>query len=77
MLLEAATSWNIDLHHSFMIGDRWRDTGAGKAAGCRTFFIDRGYSEQYPEDADHIVADLPRAVTMILAESVGSTQVIG
>jgi D-glycero-D-manno-heptose 1,7-bisphosphate phosphatase len=29
-----------------MIGDRWRDIGAGNRAGCRTIFVDRNYSEK-------------------------------
>lgn len=39
MLLEAAREWKIDLSRSFMIGDRWRDVGAGEAAGCKTFSL--------------------------------------
>ena len=27
--------WRIDLPQSFMVGDRWRDIEAGRAAGCR------------------------------------------
>src|SRR3712207_1600620 len=34
MLLDAAATWDVDLARSFVIGDRWRDIGAGKAAGC-------------------------------------------
>ena len=33
------------LTQSFLIGDRWRDVDCGHAAGCRTVFIDRNYSE--------------------------------
>ena len=29
-----------------MIGDRWRDIGAGKKAGCQTVFIERHYNEK-------------------------------
>ncbi|MCC7047845.1 MAG: HAD-IIIA family hydrolase [Alphaproteobacteria bacterium] len=66
MLLEAARDWDIDLARSFMVGDRWRDVGAGKAAGCRTFFIDYGYRERQPENPDHVVKDLAGAVAIIL-----------
>ena len=31
-----------------MIGDRWRDIEAGKAAGCRTILIERDYRERGP-----------------------------
>jgi D-glycero-D-manno-heptose 1,7-bisphosphate phosphatase len=66
MLLEAARKWGIDLARSFMIGDRWRDVGAGKAAGCRTFFIDYGYRERRPDNPDYVVKDLAEAVGIIL-----------
>lgn len=35
LLLQAASQWNIDLAHSYMIGDSNRDQEAGMAAGCR------------------------------------------
>src|ERR1700751_197512 len=34
LLLEAVRRHNIDLKSSFMVGDRWRDVEAGRAAGC-------------------------------------------
>lgn len=39
MLLEAAENFNIDLSHSWMIGDNENDVKAGKAAGCKTALI--------------------------------------
>lgn len=48
-LLEvAARNLNLDLHKSFMVGDRWRDIAAGQAAGCTCFFIDYDYMEISP-----------------------------
>lgn len=35
MLLKATKDWNIDLSHSYMIGDRKSDVQAGEAAGCK------------------------------------------
>ena len=35
MLLQAAHDWNIDLAHSYMIGDSDRDVNAGKNAGVK------------------------------------------
>ena len=67
MLLEAAQEHDIDLGRSYLVGDRWRDIGAGKAAGCMTVFIDKGYSEQAPENPDHVVGSLPEAADLILA----------
>jgi D-glycero-D-manno-heptose 1,7-bisphosphate phosphatase len=49
-----------------MIGDRWRDTEAGQAAGCSTFFIDYGYDEKQPERVDYRVDSLLEAAKVIL-----------
>jgi D-glycero-D-manno-heptose 1,7-bisphosphate phosphatase len=65
MLLGAARDLRLDLEGSFMVGDRWRDIEAGRRAGCRTVFIDRGYSEPAPNDADAIVSDLGEAAAWI------------
>lgn len=66
LLLDAALAWRIDLHHSVMIGDRWRDIEAGRSAGCATVFIDRGYAERRPSDPDVTVSDLTEGVNWIL-----------
>lgn len=68
MLLDAAEEWKIDLSRSFMVGDRWRDIGAGQAAGCKTFFIDYGYNEQQPNHPDFVVKSLLEAGAIILNE---------
>lgn len=39
MLLQAAGEHNIDLSKSYMIGDTWRDAGAGFGARCKKVFI--------------------------------------
>lgn len=39
MLLMAAEDYNIDLGHSWMVGDGERDVKAGQDAGCRTALI--------------------------------------
>ena len=65
-LLDAARAHDIDLEASFMVGDRWRDTEAGQAAGCRTLFIDHGYDEPRPAAFDHRVASLHEAAHLIL-----------
>lgn len=66
MLLEAARERNIDLARSYMVGDRWRDAGAGKQAGCVTVFIDQGYAEPLTDTPDATCADLPQAAAFIL-----------
>lgn len=69
MLIQAATDFGLDLRRSFMVGDRWRDVEAGQEAGCRTIFIDRGYSEQHPIHPDVVVPDFPAAVAWITASA--------
>ena len=67
MLLDAAKKWDIDLSSSFMVGDRWRDVEAGKAAGCKTIFIDYAYSEKQPTHVDCRVTSLLDAVPFVLS----------
>lgn len=66
LLQAAAVAHGIDLTHSYMVGDRWRDIAAGHAAGCVSLFVDRGYDEARPEKPDAVVADLPEAAAWIL-----------
>jgi len=66
MLLDAAGELGLDLAGSFMVGDRWRDVGAGQSAGCRAFFIEAGYSEKRPDQPYVEVKSLPEAVDRIL-----------
>ena len=71
MLLEAAREREISLPQSWMIGDRWRDVEAGKAAGCRTVFVDHGYvNEQSPREPDVIVHSLIEAVPFVTGRTV-------
>jgi D-glycero-D-manno-heptose 1,7-bisphosphate phosphatase len=70
MLLAAAREHGIDLASSYMVGDRWRDVAAGRAAGCGTIFVDYGYEQDGPNEPDHVVGSLPEAVDFILGEGV-------
>lgn len=72
MLVRAAEQLGIDLKTSWMIGDRWRDIDCGYAAGCKTIFIDRGYSEQLRHAPDYTVAGLPEAAELILKVAFGA-----
>ena len=69
MLLRAAMELNIDLSQSWMVGDRWRDVDCGHAAGCRTIFIDRSYSEELKQKPDFHAHDLKDAAELILTHS--------
>jgi D-glycero-D-manno-heptose 1,7-bisphosphate phosphatase len=64
MLLAAARDADIDLSRSYVVGDRWRDIGAGRAVGCYSILIDRPYSQC--DSADARVADLAGAVDVIV-----------
>jgi D-glycero-D-manno-heptose 1,7-bisphosphate phosphatase len=66
MLLDAAEQWGIDLASSIMVGDRWRDVDAGKAAGCRTILIENAYDERRAEGFDATAPSLLEASRLIL-----------
>jgi D-glycero-D-manno-heptose 1,7-bisphosphate phosphatase len=67
LLTAAAQAWNVDLRRSFMVGDRWRDIAAGRAADCRTVYVDGGYRETLPVAPDARVRDVAAAAAWILA----------
>lgn len=64
MLLDAAKRWHIDCGRSFMIGDGWKDMGAGQAAGCMNILLDLPYNQGVP--CDYRLPDLKQAVDFIL-----------
>ena len=39
LIYRAAADYNIILEDSWMIGDSWRDVGAGHSAGCKTALL--------------------------------------
>lgn len=67
LLLDAARDMGIDLAASYMVGDRWRDVGAGQQAGCGCFFVDYGYAERCPEHPYVAVKSLTCAADLILS----------
>ena len=68
--VESAEEFGILLENSYMVGDRASDVEAGRAAGCRTVFIDLGYtSELKPDNASFVVTSIEQAVDVILAGS--------
>jgi D-glycero-D-manno-heptose 1,7-bisphosphate phosphatase len=69
LLLDAAKKYDIDLAQSYMIGDRWRDVGAGYNAGCKTVWIDLGYNEKEAMPTpDYTVHTFDEATQRILGE---------
>jgi D-glycero-D-manno-heptose 1,7-bisphosphate phosphatase len=74
MILEAARAWDVDPSQSFVVGDRWRDIAAGRAAGCYTLLIDRRYREREAEHPDAIVSSLEEAAKIILGGTLTRTR---
>src|SRR6185503_15583834 len=68
MLVDAAADWQVELRRSFMVGDRWRDIDAGRAAGCRTILVGGGYDERPAEGFDMRLESLLEASRWILAQ---------
>jgi len=67
LITRAAREHGIALGSSYLVGDRWKDIAAGKAAGVATVFIDHGYAEQRPQPpADTTVLNLRGAAQWIL-----------
>ncbi|MGH6877323.1 MAG: D-glycero-alpha-D-manno-heptose-1,7-bisphosphate 7-phosphatase [Rhizomicrobium sp.] len=66
MLEAAARDLNLDLHHSFMVGDRWSESAAGQEAGCVTVYVDYGYQEQGAFEPDHVVDNPVEALEWVL-----------
>jgi D-glycero-D-manno-heptose 1,7-bisphosphate phosphatase len=71
MLLEAATSGDINLTRSWMIGDILDDVEAGNRAGCQTVLVDLG-TEQCPERPDR----WPRMVARSTADALRQIAVV-
>ncbi|HKT17936.1 MAG TPA: HAD family hydrolase [Stellaceae bacterium] len=67
LLLAAAAKWDIDLPKSYMIGDRWRDIDAGRAAGCTTVLIDHGLVQERNTSPDLTASSLDEAITLIFS----------
>jgi D-glycero-D-manno-heptose 1,7-bisphosphate phosphatase len=73
MLDDAAEALNIDLRHSFVVGDRLTDVQAGKSAGAMGILVLTGYGRQALSELqthgdvqpDLIVDDLSAAVNSI------------
>ena len=63
MIISLAKKWEINLRHSFLIGDNWKDIESGKAAGCRTILLDKFYNQSVK--ADYRVKSLTKAVEVV------------
>lgn len=65
MILEAARRYNINLGHSFIIGDSISDIEAGRRAGLTTIFLRSEKSSNTNCYADYIVNDLGESVALV------------
>ena len=75
MIVASAKKFFINIKNSYMIGDRWRDIGAGVNAGCKkNILIDRGYSEKMLYTPDYICISLAEAVEKIIQIEGGTKQ---
>jgi D-glycero-D-manno-heptose 1,7-bisphosphate phosphatase len=78
MLLEAARTLSLDLRSSYMVGDRISDIAAGRAAGCKTVWVQSGAHLNGPIEssvlldqglsAEHACGDLQAAAHWILSQ---------
>jgi D-glycero-D-manno-heptose 1,7-bisphosphate phosphatase len=68
LIRRASREHGIDLAASYLVGDRWKDVAAGRRAGCRTVFVDRGYDEPCPESPTFTSSGLLDAALWILAQ---------
>ena len=72
MVLMAAQEHQLDLRHSFLVGDRLSDILCGKNAGCRTILLlPRAHAQGLAEArqaADYIATDLPDVADWILRQ---------
>lgn len=66
MLLKAADDLDLDLSHSWMVGDRIEDIQAGLAAGCKTVFLTEATEQSSEVDADFVADTLLSASDIVL-----------
>jgi histidinol-phosphate phosphatase family protein len=66
MVWEAAAAYDIDIPHSFLIGDKSADIECGQRAGARTILVLTGYGAQQRCRPDFIARDLTQAVAFAL-----------
>src|SRR5271157_797535 len=64
LILQAADKYGLDLSQSWMVGDRWKDVAAGRAAGLKTIFVDYHYAETY----EGVPADFTVKDTLFLSD---------
>jgi D-glycero-D-manno-heptose 1,7-bisphosphate phosphatase len=66
MVLEAAAEFDLDLPHSWFVGDKTADIDCGRRAGARTILVETGYGAEQNCQADYTAKDVVEAVGVIL-----------
>jgi len=64
MIVDSARKWGIDIGSSFIIGDTWKDMGAGEKAGCTTILLDASYNQDVK--GDYRIQDIPETLKIIM-----------
>lgn len=69
MVLQAAREHDVDLAHSFLVGDKEIDAVCGRNAGVRTIRVQTGFDRDVTGScADWVAKDLAAAVEIILSQ---------
>jgi len=70
LILKAAMEMDIDLEHSWMIGDILHDVEAGNRAGCTTILLNNGHETEWVLDnnrqPDHMCSNWHDAAAIII-----------
>lgn len=66
MIERAIRRFGVAREASYMVGDRWNDIVAGRAAGLYTIFLDRGYAEPLEKAPDLATSSISPAISHIL-----------
>jgi D-glycero-D-manno-heptose 1,7-bisphosphate phosphatase len=79
MVERAAAALGFDPAASWLVGDHGSDLRLGRAVGARTILVRTGHGEQElergaAEDADHVVADLLEAASVIRDDPLTSVE---
>ena len=69
MLLEASREYGLNLAESWLVGDRWKDIGAGYVDGCRTVFLNYDYDECLNSPPDHAIRCIEQLSPLIIDET--------
>ncbi|MDD5170899.1 MAG: D-glycero-beta-D-manno-heptose 1,7-bisphosphate 7-phosphatase [Syntrophales bacterium] len=71
MLIRAKEDFNIDLEHSYMVGDTLKDVEAGNRVGCKGILVKTGYGGDMNTEIikpDYVAKDILDAVLWILKD---------